>query len=65
LFLNICLYFLQNIYKDASRVAVEVADEDELPQISLQEMLDDMHIGDADVEGGNSIMLQPQPGNTA
>ena len=55
----------QNIYKDASRVAVEVADEDELPQISLQEMLDDLHIGDAEPEGGTSIMLQSQPENAA
>jgi len=28
-------------------------------------MLDDLHIGDAEPEGGTSIMLQSQPENAA
>nr|XP_022333398.1 60S ribosomal export protein NMD3-like [Crassostrea virginica] len=37
-----------NIYKDQSKIAVDTTDteDEDLPQISLQEMLDDLHIAD-------------------
>nr|XP_022296882.1 uncharacterized protein LOC111106472 [Crassostrea virginica] len=37
-----------NIYKDQSKIAVDITDteDEDLPQISLQEMLDDLHIAD-------------------
>lgn len=48
-----------NIYKDASKVSVENVESDDegLPQISLQEMLDDLNIGeDATGEEGGSMI---------
>lgn len=42
-----------NIFKDASKISVEAAESDDegLPQISLQEMLEDLHIAE-DATGG-------------
>lgn len=48
-----------NIYKDERKaaVAVEVGDaDDEIPQITLQEMLDDLHIGDENPITGASVL---------
>lgn len=42
-----------NIYKDRERLAVPVeseTDDENAPQISLQEMLDDLHLDDAEME---------------
>lgn len=40
-------------------MAVEVGEpDDELPQITLQEMMDDLHIGDPDPAAGTSILLK-------
>ena len=53
------VFLLQNIYKDEKRMAVEVVDADEeLPTITLQEMLDDLHIADPDPAAGTSVLLQ-------
>ena len=47
-----------NIYKNPAKMAVQVEDADEeSPQITLQEMLDDLHIGDEDPQAGASILL--------
>ena len=46
-----------NIYKDAARMAVQVNENDEeIPQITLQEMLDDLHIADDEPAAGASAM---------
>lgn len=49
-----------NIYKDASKIAVDAddtTDDEETPQISLQEMLDDLNIGgDATGAEGDAMM---------
>lgn len=45
-----------NIYKDNKKVIVEKSDTDDedLPQISLQEMLDDLHIDEEDMQFSSS-----------
>ena len=49
-----------NIYKNPARMAVQIEDADEeTPQITLQEMLDDLHIGDEDMQAGTSILVNP------
>lgn len=56
-------YFYQNIYKDERKVgfAVEVGEPDEeIPQITLQEMLDDLHIGDENPSSGASVLAAEQ-----
>jgi len=46
-----------NIYKNPARMAVQVEDADEeTPQITLQEMLDDLHISDEAPQTGTSIL---------
>jgi nonsense-mediated mRNA decay protein 3 len=49
-----------NIYKDAKKLAVDAddTDDEEIPQISLQEMLDDLHIDGADATGGEGAEMQ-------
>ncbi|XP_021340779.1 60S ribosomal export protein NMD3-like [Mizuhopecten yessoensis] len=47
-----------NIYKDNSKIAVDAddTDDEDLPQISLQEMLDDLHI-EEDATGGEGAEM--------
>ncbi|XP_060582712.1 60S ribosomal export protein NMD3-like [Ruditapes philippinarum] len=47
-----------NIYKDKNRIPIDMDDTDEegIPQISLQEMLDDLHIAD-DATGGEGAAM--------
>ncbi|KAJ8321900.1 hypothetical protein KUTeg_000371 [Tegillarca granosa] len=47
-----------NIYKDSSKITVENVESDDegLPQISLQEMLDDLNIEDATGEEGGPML---------
>ncbi|XP_053382843.1 60S ribosomal export protein NMD3-like isoform X5 [Mercenaria mercenaria] len=47
-----------NIYKDKNRIPIDTDDTDEegIPQISLQEMLDDLHIAD-DATGGEGAAM--------
>ena len=48
-----------NIYKNPAKMAVEVDDADEeTPQITLQEMLEDLRISDEDPQAGASILLE-------
>ena len=52
-------FTLQNIYKNPARMAVEVGEgEEDLPQITLQEMLDDLQISEPDPGAGASILVQ-------
>ncbi|VDI14121.1 nonsense-mediated mRNA decay protein 3 [Mytilus galloprovincialis] len=49
-----------DIYKDADKLAVDAddTDDEECPQISLQEMLDDLHIStDATGDDGADMMM--------
>lgn len=51
-----------NIYKDKARIAVDTGDmvDEDLPQITLEEMLDDLHIDGAEpspeADGGAAMM---------
>ncbi|XP_064652153.1 60S ribosomal export protein NMD3-like [Lineus longissimus] len=50
-----------NIYRDAAKVTVETetdTDDDDLPQISLQEMLDDLHIVEDATGGEGADMME-------
>ncbi|KAI8764615.1 ribosome-binding protein [Biomphalaria glabrata] len=49
-----------NIYKDASKITVELEDTDDegIPQISLQEMLEDLHITEDATGGEGAAMME-------
>ncbi len=48
-----------NIYKDEKRIAVQVGEADEdLPQITLEEMLDDLHLDEPSPDAGTEDMLE-------
>ena len=48
-----------NIYKDEKRIAVQVGEADEdLPQITLEEMLDDLHLDEPSADAGTEDMLE-------
>lgn len=47
-YLHTCKYIIYIDFTDESKIAVDTDDteDEDLPQISLQEMLDDLHIAD-------------------
>lgn len=49
-----------NIYKDANKVSVEAeeTDDEDAPRISLQEMLDDLHISEDATGGEGAAMME-------
>uniref|UniRef100_A0A0B7A2U3 60S ribosomal export protein NMD3 OB-fold domain-containing protein n=1 Tax=Arion vulgaris TaxID=1028688 RepID=A0A0B7A2U3_9EUPU len=49
-----------NIYRDSTKISVEIEDTDDegAPQISLQEMLDDLHITEDATGGEGAAMME-------